>query len=418
MASVVGFATLGHTVTGYDILPERVEALCRGITPYREAGIGEALCGHLAAGNVSFHTDLADAVREARYVVVTVGTPSLANGSADTSAVEQAVSAIAPMCAGKLIVLRSTVPAGTCDRLCDEHGVELLYAPEFLREGTAVGDFLAPDRIVVGARNSAAAAGYASLLSGLNRPVILTTYRNAELIKACSNAFLALKISFANEIANLCDAVGADARDVLHGVGHDRRIGHAFLGPGIGYGGPCFEKDVRALNHMAEQKRSGSALFSATLAVNAAQPRRVVDILESELEGLEGTRIAVWGLAFKAGTDDTRDSLALRVVDDLTRRGAEPVAYDPAISGARPEVRCALRGSALEAIEGADALLVLTEWAEFCEISPWAIAHHLRRGVVVDGRNLLEPDAMAAAGLRYRGVGRRPGLDDAFAAAS
>jgi UDPglucose 6-dehydrogenase len=167
---------------------------------------------------------------------------------------------------------------------------------------------------------------------------------------------------------------------------------------------------VRALEHLAQREASGSELFSATLRVNASQPRRVVDVLEAELDGLEGRRVAVWGLTFKAGTDDLRDSLALRIIDDLYERGSEPVAYDPAIGTSNESVRCPLRASALEAVDGADALLVLTDWAEFGEISPWAIAHHLRHGIVIDGRNVLDPDAMAAAGLRYRGVGRRSGL--------
>jgi UDPglucose 6-dehydrogenase len=418
MASAIGFASLGHTVSGYDILPERIEGLQRGVTPYREQGIGEALRAHLDAARVDFHADLERAARGARYIVITVGTPSRPDGSADTSAVDAAIAQVAPLARDAVVVLRSTVPAGTSDRLADEHGLELLYAPEFLREGSAVADFLNPDRIVVGARNPAAAAGYAALLRALDRPLIATTYRNAELIKACSNAFLALKISFANEIANLCDALGADARDVLHGVGHDRRIGHAFLGPGIGFGGPCFEKDVRALDHVAARESTGNELFNATLRVNAAQPRRVVDILEGELGGLAGSRVAVWGLAFKAGTDDVRDSLALRIVDDVRARGGEPVAYDPAISPGQAGMPCAVRGSALEATEGADALLVLTDWAEFGEISPWALAHRLRRRVVVDGRNILDPDAIAAAGLRYRGIGRRAGAAGTFAAAS
>ena len=418
MASSIGFASLGHCVAGYDILPERIASLRQGITPYREAGIAESLRTHLDAGRVSFHDDLERATHGARFIVVTVGTPSHENGSSDLRAVDQAMAALAPLAREAVIVLRSTVPAGTTDRLADEHGLNLVYAPEFLREGSAVQDFLNPDRIVIGSRNAATAEAYASLLRALDRTVITTTYRNAELIKACSNAFLALKISFANEIANLCDAVEADSLDVLHGIGHDRRIGHAFLAPGIGYGGPCFEKDVKALEHIATREASGTELFSATLRVNAAQPKRVVDILETELAGLDGRTVAVWGLAFKAGTDDLRDSLALRIIEDIYARGGEVVAYDPAIELAHPGVRCPLRGSALEAAEGADALLVLTEWTEFSQISPWAIAHRLRQPVVVDGRNCLDPNAIAAAGLRYRGVGRRAGSADAFAAAS
>jgi UDPglucose 6-dehydrogenase len=220
-----------------------------------------------------------------------------------------------------------------------------------------------------------------------------------------------MKISFANEVANFCDAVDADALAVLRGVGHDRRIGTAFLAPGIGFGGPCFEKDVKALHHTAGKLEVGRELLSATLRVNAAQPKRVVQMLEEELGDLAGTRIAVWGLAFKAGTDDVRDSLALRIVDDLVARGAHPVAYDPAATHSLRGVNCETRPSALEALEQADALLVLTEWPEFAQISPWAIANHLRRGIVIDGRNVLDSQGIAAAGLQYRGVGRRPMTD-------
>jgi UDPglucose 6-dehydrogenase len=419
MASAIGFAELGHRVTGYDIITERVRALQQGVTPYREAGIDEPLQRHLASGQIVFHEQLSPAVADADYIVIAVGTPAQIDGAADVSAVEAAVTACAPLMKSQaVLVLRSTVPAGTTERLANEHGVSFVYAPEFLREGTAVGDFLNPDRIVVGATSPELAAGYAGLLSSLERPVVVTSYRNAELIKAFSNAFLALKISFANEVANFCDALDADAHAVLYGVGTDRRIGKAFLAPGIGFGGPCFEKDVKALHHLAGKVGTRRELLAATLRVNDAQPRRIVDVLADELGGLAGKHVGIWGLAFKAGTDDVRDSLAVRIVDDLIARGAVPVAFDPAVTEKRSEVRCELSGSALGALEGAHALLVLTEWPEFAEISPWAIATRLRGNVVVDGRNLLDPDAVAAAGLRYRGVGRKPASGIRLAAAS
>jgi UDPglucose 6-dehydrogenase len=310
------------------------------------------------------------------------------------------------------------VPAGTTDELDRRYGRDFVYAPEFLREGSAVADFLDPDRIVVGARSEAIARGYAELLGSLQKPVHPTSYRNAELIKGFSNAFLALKISFANEVANVCDALDADALAVLRGVGADRRIGGAFLAPGIGFGGPCFEKDVKSLHHTAGRLATSNELLGATLRVNAAQTKRVVDVLEAELGGLAGTHIGIWGLAFKAGTDDVRDSLALRIVDDLIGRGAALMAYDPAINAPHADVHCDVATSALGAIEGADALLVLTDWPEFATISPWSVAAKLRRGVVVDGRNVLDPEAYAGAGLRYRGIGRRPGSDIILKAAS
>ena len=419
MASAIGFAELGHRVTGYDIIPERIRGLQRGITPYREAGIQEALERQLAAERIHFYEDLVPAARHADYVIVAVGTPSLSDGSADLSAVYAAVEALAHVVSrDAVIVLRSTVPAGTTEALAERYDLTFVYAPEFLREGSALVDFLNPDRIVVGAGSELHAHGYSALLEALGRPSIITTYRNAELIKGFSNAFLALKISFANEVANFCDAVDADALAVLRGVGHDRRIGTAFLAPGIGFGGPCFEKDVKSLHHAAGELGVGRELLSATMRVNSHQPKHIVDMLEEELGEIAGTHIGVWGLAFKAGTDDVRDSLATRIVDDLVTRGAYPVAYDPGIKERHDHVRCEVRSSALEAIENVDALLVLTEWPEFAAISPWAIAKHVRRGIVVDGRNILDPQAIAAAGLHYRGVGRRPMSDLPLAAVS
>ncbi|TAM56166.1 UDP-glucose/GDP-mannose dehydrogenase family protein [bacterium] len=410
MASAIGLAELGWSVTGYDIMGERIAGLRAGITPYREAGIDEPLHRHLASGALSFVTDLAAAVRGARIVILTVGTPSSADGSADLSALNAAVEALlhVPLAPAAIVAVRSTVPVGTSDDLAARLAgrARVVYAPEFLREGSALRDFLHPDRIVVGTDSIGAATAYAALFEALDAPVLMTSRRNAELIKGVSNAFLALKISFANEIANLCDEVGADSGDVLRGVGYDRRIGGAFLAPGIGFGGPCFEKDVKSLRHVAEGAGTGYELLRAVLRVNDAQPLRVVAALERELGGLKGRTIAVWGLAFKAGTDDVRDSLALRVLEELSRRGARAVAYDPAVRSAALPQGCRIAASALEATNRADALLLLTEWPSFREIDPAALAASLRRGLVVDGRNLLDPERFAAAGLRYRGIGR------------
>lgn len=408
MASAIGFAELGHGVTGFDIVPERVSALQQGLTPYREAGIEDLLRRHLDSGGIRFTNHLSAAVAESDFVVIAVGTPALEDGSADLSAVESAMAAVTPFLASDaIVVLRSTVPPCTTDRLARESTAPLVYAPEFLREGSAVADFLNPDRIVIGAESPEFARRYADLLKRLDRPSIVTTYRNAELIKGFSNAFLALKISFANEVANLCDLLDADSPAVLSGVGHDRRIGTAFLEPGIGFGGPCFEKDIKSLHHIAGEHGTGRELLAATLRVNAEQPKRIVDMLQSELGDLRDKRIGVWGLAFKAGTDDVRDSLAIRIVDDLLSRGADALAYDPAVRIPQPAVRCQLAPSALAAIDGANALLVLTEWPEFRDVAPWAIASRLRSGIVVDGRNILDPNAVTAAGMRYRGVGRK-----------
>jgi UDPglucose 6-dehydrogenase len=408
-ANAVGFAELGFDVIGFDTDARRIHALSAGIPPYREAGLGELLERHLTNGRLTFVTDLAAAIKNAAFIIIAVGTPSNADGSADLSYLVAAIDALerAIVDRSTIVVLRSTVPAGTSDRIAARlpPGVELLYCPEFLREGNAVPDFLHPDRTIIGARSERASGRYAALVHKLSAPVFTTSRLDAELIKSGSNAFLALKISFANEIANLCGSLDADARDVLRGIGYDSRIGEAYLTPGVGFGGPCFEKDVLSLEHVARNNGSPSQLLQATLRVNELQPRKIVDMLEQELGDLQGLHIGVWGLAFKAGTDDLRTSLALRVLDDLHARGATAIAFDPAIEQADLPGRTTLARSAMDAAH-ADALLVLTEWPEFCGIDPSAIAARLRRGVVVDGRNMLDGARYARCGLRYRGVGR------------
>jgi len=407
-ANAVGFAELGYQVVGYDIDSRRIGALAAGIPPYREEGLAELLARHLAGGHLTFVNDLAAAVREANFIVIAVGTPSTDDGSADLTALDAVVEALRStlMDRSAIVVLRSTVPAGTSDRIAARLGrLDVLFCPEFLREGNAVWDFLHPDRTIIGADSERAAEAYAELMHPLDASVIVTKRRDAELIKGGANAFLALKISFANEIANLCGALDANALEVLRGIGTDRRIGEAYLTPGIGFGGPCFEKDVQSLEHVARHNGSPSQLLQATLRVNDAQPRKVVDILEEELGELRGAQIGVWGLAFKAGTDDLRSSLALRVLDDLGARGASAVAYDPAIESATLPGRTTLARSAMEAAD-ADALLVLTEWPEFSQVDPASLAASLRRRIVVDGRNVLDGQRFARCGIRYRGVGR------------
>ncbi len=409
MACMVGLAELGWTVQGYDIQSDRIERLRKATPPYYEHGMAEALRKHIANGRMHFFNDLAEATRDAEIVLVTVNTPSREDGSADLSHLEAALKALSNVrfATWPTIVIRSTVPPGTCDRLAPfvEQWGELVVAPEFLREGSAVNDFLTPARIIVGSRKASIAVPYVRLFEALNSPVIFTSLCNAELVKCCSNAFLALKITYANEVANLCDALGAYSDDVLRGMGYDPRIGSDFLRPGIGFGGPCFEKDVKSIRHAAMQLETGSELFSATLRVNQAQPLRVVDALEKEIGGLDGAVVGVWGLAFKAGTDDVRYSLAIRVIDELAARGAAIVAYDPAVHVAPLPAGSRLVRSALEAAS-ADALVVLTDWPEFASIDPLSFAQMLRRGVVVDGCNVLDPKRIASSGLTYRGVGR------------
>jgi len=409
MASAIGLAELGCTVVGYDVAIDLIAGLRAGTTPYHEAGIEESIRRHLDSGRLSFVADLDAAVDGAQFVVVCVGTPARHDGAADLSGLSSAVAALrrSRLRRSSVVVVRSTVPPGTSDGVAESlrGRADVVYAPEFLREGSAVHDFLHPDRIVIGAASLAAASSYARLFESLQVPLVFTTRRNAELVKAVSNAFLALKISFANEVANLCDVLGADAEDVLRGAAYDRRIGPAYLGPGIGFGGPCFEKDLRSLDHIASQTGIDCRLFATTLSVNDRQQRRVVEILAEELGTLAGAHVGVWGLAFKPGTDDVRDSLALRILTELRRRGATVTAFDPSVHLAPLPEGCTIAASALEAAE-ADALLVLTEWPSFRQIAPAAIAARVRRGLVVDGRNVLDAQRIVATGLRYRGIGR------------
>jgi UDPglucose 6-dehydrogenase len=409
MASMIGLAELGWAINGYDIMLDRVRKLQNGIAPYREAGIEDALHTHLANGRLAFFESLEEAAGKAQLIIVAVGTPARDDGSADLSSLFTAVEELAKLhlTTWPTVVIRSTVPPGTSDLLAQlvEGWGELVYAPEFLREGSAVYDFLHPDRIVVGSDSAGAAVPYVKLFESLQKPVLFTSRCNAELIKCGSNAFLALKISFANEIANLCDALGATSDDVLRGIGYDRRIGSQFLSPGIGFGGPCFEKDVKSIEHVATKHNMGRELFSATLRVNEAQQNRIVQLVEEAVGPVDGLTIGVWGLAFKAGTDDVRDSLAIRIVDALAERGATIIAYDPAVHVTTLPKNSRLAHTALEAAD-CDALLVLTEWPEFNAISPQTYAPLIRRRVVIDGRNVLDAERVACAGLAYRGVGR------------
>jgi UDPglucose 6-dehydrogenase len=409
MACMIGLAELGWTVHGYDIATDRIERLRMGMPPYREHGLQESLKRHAGRGCMHFFDSLAEAVVDAAITIIAVGTPSYDDGSADLSALESVLAELSHVrfATWPTVVIRSTVPPGTCDRLAPlvEPWGELVYAPVFLREGSAVRDFLAPSRIVVGARKASITMPYLQLFEALQRPIVYTSLCNAELVKGCSNAFLAMKITYANEVANLCDALGTCCDDVLRGMGYDPRIGGDFLRPGIGFGGPCFEKDVKSIQHVAMQLATSRELFSATLRANERQPMRVIEMLEEEIGSIEGATIGVWGLAFKAGTDDVRTSLAIRIIEELAVRGAVTTAYDPAVHIAPLPAGCRLVRSAVEAAD-ADALIVLTDWPEFAAIEPLTFAHMLRRRVVVDGCNVLDARSIAAAGLTYRGIGR------------
>jgi UDPglucose 6-dehydrogenase len=420
LSTAASFADLGHRVTGYDIDSERIARLRRNRIPIFEPGLEELIERNSRAGRLSFTDDLPTALAESEFVFLAVGTPPDRHGGADLTALKAAVRSIAegldhPM----TLVSKSTVPIGTGDLISEivsaarpDASVEFAVVsnPEFLREGSAVADFMNPDRVVLGAHDRAAAERVAELYRPLDCPLLITDIYTAEMIKYASNAFLATKISFINEIARICEKLDADVTVVAEGMGMDRRIGPAFLDAGIGFGGSCFPKDVRALAHMAKQMDYHPELLMTVLEINQDMRKLVVSRLAEMLGGLRGQTIGLLGLAFKPNTDDLREAPSMEVIEDLLRRGAKVQVYDPAaMANAKPllngTVVCAR--DAYGVARKADALAVLTEWNEFRSLDLTRIRKLMRRPVVVDGRNIWKPDAMRQLGFVYRGIGTR-----------
>ena len=430
------FADLGNTVVGVDIDAAKVARLGAGECPIFEPGLEELLARGLKSGRLRFTTDYAEAVPGADFVFICVGTPPGLDGGADMRYVREAARAIGrhlrperrtradgarrPDPARRTIIVnKSTMPIGSGDLvralLAEETAASgarfaVVANPEFLREGTAVRDMLNPDRVVLGAADRGAAAAVAELYRTLGAPTLITDLRSAEMIKYASNAFLATKISFINEIAHVCEALGADVRQVAAGMGLDRRIGPQFLSAGIGFGGSCFPKDVQALEFMASKADCHPQLLRAVLDINRDGRRAFVHKLDRLLEGLAGRTVAVWGLAFKPNTDDLREAPALEIIRALQARGARVRAYDPAaMAGAKallPGVECC--ADAYEAALGADAVALVTEWNEFAGLDLTRVREGMARPVLVDGRNLYDAREMAALGFTYRGVGLPP----------
>jgi UDPglucose 6-dehydrogenase len=402
------FAELGHPVVARDIVAEKVATLSRGETTIHEPGLGELLARN--AGRLSFTTEMDELLDSARLLFVCVDTPPTRSGDADLSRVRSVVDELRG--GGEhVLVMKSTVPAGTGAAIRrDLPGVAYVSCPEFLKEGSAVEDFLHPDRVVVGADpgDDAAARAVAALYEPLGGDVVRTDVASAEMIKLASNAFLATKISFVNEIANVCEEVGADVAEVARGMGLDRRIGPSFLRAGIGYGGSCFPKDVSALKMLAGNTGYHFQLLNAVIEVNELQKRRVVQKLLGRLGSLVGRRVALLGLAFKPDTDDMREASSLVLAARLLGEGAEVVAYDPVAAEAARGLldSVELAGSALEALDGADAAVLVTEWNEFAELDWAEAARRMTRPLLVDGRNFLDPDALRNAGFEYEGIGR------------
>jgi UDPglucose 6-dehydrogenase len=409
LVTAAGLAHLGHDVRLGEADSARLALLESGQVPIFEDGLADLLVEARQSHRLSFHGSNADAVKGTRLVFLCLPTPPGTRGRADLSFIEGVVDELAlTVDPESLLVVKSTVPPGTViglrKRLANlGSAAGVVSHPEFLREGSAVSDFLAPDRIVVGAFELDDALLVASLYDTLETKVVTTDPTSAEMIKYASNSYLATRLTFANTLANLCEAAGADILDVLDGVGLDHRIGPHFLKPGPGYGGSCFPKDTLALIGVAEDAGYDFKLLKAVIEADDEQRRRVATKVRMAAGGgLQGRRIAMWGVAFKAGTDDVRESPATRIARLLIDEGADVVSYDPEAHS--PDIRHA--GSALEAVDGADVLLIATEWPEFATVNLNEVARRMRGLRIVDARNLLDPKAVRAAGLDYWGLGR------------
>ncbi len=411
------FADLGNNVTALDINQQRIENLKKGILPIYEPGLKELVERNVTAGRLHFTTSYEEALRDTEFVFICVGTPSGVDGEADLQYVRAAAEAIAQhMDHPMIIVNKSTVPVGTGDWVSDiirntqpkPIDFAVVSCPEFLREGSAVRDFMNPDRTVLGSSDQAAAEAVAQLYLPLRAPIVMTDIRTAEMIKYASNAFLATRISFINEISIICEQLGADVEEVAEGMGFDKRIGHHFLRAGVGYGGSCFPKDVRALTYMAETHGMHPQLLRAVTEINNFQRKHVALKLRDLLGDLQGKTIAILGLAFKENTDDIRESPALAVAQILLEQGATIRAYDPvAMENAAREVpELVLCQSPYEAVAGADAVAVLTPWNEFKNLDMERIRDSMKTPIMVDGRNMYNPSEMREMGFRYRAVGR------------
>jgi UDPglucose 6-dehydrogenase len=406
----VGFAELGHDVRIRDIVPEKIARLNRGEVPVYEPGLGELIARNRE--RIVFTTDVREAVDGAEFAFVCVGTPATYSGDADLSAVWTVVDELAGSEGRPILVMKSTVPVGTGEKVratLDARGLEHVgYAsnPEFLSEGTAVRDFLHPDRVVVGAFEAADADAVAELHEGIEAPIVHMDVASAEMVKLAANAFLAARISFINEIANVCEATGADVEAVAYGMGLDRRIGTSYLRAGLGYGGSCYPKDVSFLKLLAGNSGYHFHLVNAVIDVNDLQMRRPIQKLQRHLGALRGKTVALLGLAFKPNTDDMREAPSIVIASRLIAEGAVVRAWDPV---ARPGdmlggvVMC---DSVLEAVRGADAAMIVTEWEELRSLPSPEVRSVMRTPLIVDGRNLLDPEQARAAGFAYEGIGR------------
>jgi UDPglucose 6-dehydrogenase len=413
----VCLSDLGNRVVCVDINEQKIQKLNQGTMPIYEPGLEDLVERNVRGGRLRFTTSYSEGLEDAEFVFIAVGTPEGVDGEADLRYVRMAARSIAEVMDHPLIIVnKATVPVGTGDWVADivrqyrngEIDFAVVSNPEFLREGSAIRDFLAPDRVVLGSLDREAAEKVAQLYLPLRTTIMITDLRTAEMIKYASNAFLATRISFINEIANICEALGADVKEVATGMGYDARIGHGYLDPGVGYGGSCFPKDVKALTYMAEIKGRHPQLLRAVMDINDDQRRQVVRKLDQALGGLRDRTIGLLGMAFKPNTDDMREAPAVYVARMLASAGAQVRGYDPVAGQVAermlPQVE--LAQNAYELAEGCDALVVVTEWNEFKNLDLRRVRDLMAGNVLIDGRNIYEPEQMKELGFYYRGIGR------------
>jgi len=412
------FADLGNRVIALDINEQRIQGLKKGLMPIYEPGLEELVNRNVKAGRLSFTTSYAEGLKGTEFAFIAVGTPSAVNGEADLQYVTAAARSIAEnMTAPLVIINKSTVPIGTGDWVADivtQHQPKpvdfaVVSCPEFLREGSAIGDFISPHRTVIGSLHREAAEKVAQLHLPLRAPILITDLRAAEMIKYASNAFLATKISFINEVADICEALGADVKEVAAGMGYDKRIGSAMLDAGLGWGGSCFPKDVKALAFMAEEQGLDPRILHAVMEVNYDRRKEVVKHVETLLGGLKDKTVGLLGLAFKPNTDDMREAPSIDIVAGFVQAGATVRAFDPVAMevarGLLPAVE--MYADPYEMAKGCDALVVVTEWNEFKQLDLERVKGLLEQPVIFDGRNIYDPVKMKALGFTYRGLGRQ-----------
>lgn len=416
LTTAVCFANSGHEVIGYDLSSEKLHTLKKGVSPIWEPHVEEYLQAALKQKTIHFTKEISNVIQQSHILFVTVGTPSQTNGQADLSQVWNVVSQVQKYGQpGQILVIKSTVPIGTTEHIAqrlndhDSPMLDIIHNPEFLRQGQAVHDFLHPDRIVIGYSQPQALEKMKHLYQSFSVPIIACDRKSAEMIKYASNSFLAMKISYINMIAGLCEQLGANVDAIADGIGADPRIGRSFLQAGVGYGGSCFPKDTQALLAIAQASKQTLPLVEATIQINQAQPLRLLQRLEQRLSSFKDKKIALLGLSFKAGTDDLREAPSLKISQELLQHGAIVHAYDPVVqSFPIREVIC--QTNPLLAAQDADAILLLTDWDEFRHL-PWGeLAHVLKQPLLVDGRNLLQWEQMkevvATYGFEYISVGR------------